>query len=79
MDKLLGIVPFLAVSCDKEGRPKLNFARIMELVIAIACMYYAMSLQMTKLEVKMDNVEKQVSIMEQRQYEHYTIEKKVVR
>ena len=73
---LINLVPFLATSCEGGGRPKLNTARIMELIIAIAAMYYAMSIQMVEIKTELHNMKSQITLMESRQYEHYTSERR---
>ena len=70
MHRILEVLPFLAIIKAEGGRPKLNIARILELIIALAGMYYTMSLQMAKIEAKMNIIERQVYIIDARLYEH---------
>lgn len=73
-DRIFNFIPFLATACDGQGKPKLNTARIIELIIAIAAMYYAMSLQMVEVKTNLENMKDQITIMDARQHEHYTRE-----
>lgn len=68
-ERLLQFVPFLTTACA-GGKPKLNTARLLELAITGAALIYAMQIGIAKLEVKMDTIEKHVSILDDRLYKH---------
>jgi hypothetical protein len=69
-DSFIKFVPFLAATCIKDGRPKLNIARIIEIAITLAVLIYGMNIAVTKLEVKMDIIERHVSTLDDRLYKH---------
>jgi hypothetical protein len=69
-DKIAQFIPFLAVDCGGNGKPKLNTARILELVLTGAVLLYGMNVAVAKLEVKMDSIEKHVGTLDSRLYEH---------
>lgn len=68
-DKFLQFIPFLTTACV-GGKPKLNTARLLELVLTGAALIYAMQIGIAKLEVKMDSIEKHVSVLDNRLYKH---------
>lgn len=70
-ERLLQFVPFLATV--DGGRPKINTARLLEIVITLAAVWYGMNTAIARLEVKMDGIEKQVSILDERLYQHMTV------
>lgn len=62
LEILTQFVPFLATDCSNHhGKPKLNTARVLELVITAAALIYAMNISMAKLETKVTNIEAQVT------------------
>jgi hypothetical protein len=69
-DKIFSFIPFLAMTCE-DKRPKFNVARVMEIVIMLAAMYYTMSMQMVEVKTELANMKTQITLMESRQYEHY--------
>lgn len=71
-ERLLQFIPFLATSSD-GGRPKINTARLLEIVITLAAIWYGMDTAIAKLEVKMDSIEKHVSILDDRLFQHMAI------
>lgn len=76
VDKIAPFIPFLATTCDGHGKPKLNTARILEIALTAAALIYGMNLAVAKLEVKMDSIEKHVSILDDRLYEHMAVNDK---
>ena len=69
-DKFLQFIPFLVTDCIKDGRPKLNTARIIEIIVTLAVLIYGMNVAVTKLEVKMDIIEKHINTLDDRLYHH---------
>ena len=61
VDKIMGLIPFFAMSTDGKGGPKLNTARVLEIIITLCTVLYGIHLSVSKLEIKMDSIGKQVT------------------